>query len=75
MQKNSENFSMQDALRLAKSPAGQQLLALLQQTDPDALNKAKAQASSGDYSQIAQTLAPLLASEDVKKLLQQLEGK
>lgn len=75
MQKNSENFSMQDALRLANSPAGQQLLALLQQTDSDALNKAKAQAASGDYSQIAQTLAPLLASKDVKKMIQELEGK
>lgn len=74
MQKNSDNFSMQDALRLANSPAGQQLLALLQQADPEALSKAKTQASSGDYSQIAQTLAPLLASEDVKKLLQQLGG-
>ncbi len=74
MQKNSDNFSMQDALRLANSPAGQQLLALLQQADPEALSKAKTQASSGDFSQIAQTLAPLLASEDVKKLLQQLGG-
>ena len=75
MQKNSENFSMQDALRLANSPAGQQLLALLQQTDPDALRKAKEQAASGDYSQIAKTLAPLLASGDVRKLMQQMEGK
>lgn len=74
MQKNSDNFSMQDALRLANSPAGQQLLALLQQADPEALSKAKTQASSGDFSQITQTLAPLLASEDVKKLLQQLGG-
>lgn len=74
MQKNSDNFSMQDALRLANSPAGQQLLALLQQADPEALDKAKTQASSGDFSQIAQTLSPLLASEDVKKLLQQLGG-
>ena len=29
MQKNSDNFSMQDALRLAKSDAGQQLFAML----------------------------------------------
>ena len=74
MQKNSEDFSMQEALRLAKSPAGQQLLALLQQSNPDALRKAMEQASTGDYSQISQTLAPLLASEDVKKFLQQMGG-
>ena len=74
MQKNSDNFSMQEALRLAKSPAGQQLLALLQQSDPETLNKAMQQASTGDYSQIRQTLAPLLASEDVQKFLQQMGG-
>ncbi|MBO5078252.1 MAG: hypothetical protein J6B67_01040 [Oscillospiraceae bacterium] len=74
MQKNSDNFSMQEALRLAKSPAGQQLLALLQQSDPDAMKKAMQQASKGDYSQIQQTLAPLLASEDVQKLLRQMGG-
>ena len=74
MQKNSNNFSMQEALRLAKSPAGQQLLALLQQSDPEVLKKAMAQASAGDYSQISQTLAPMLESEDVKKLLQQMGG-
>lgn len=74
MQKNSDKFSMQDALRLAKSPAGQQLISLLQQSDPEAVQKAMQQASNGDYSQISQTLAPLLASEDVKKLLQQMGG-
>ena len=74
MQKNFDDFSMQDAMRLVNSPAGKQLLALLQQADPEALKKAKTQASSGDYSQIRQTLAPLLASEEVKKLLGQLGG-
>ncbi len=74
MQKKSDNFSIEDAMRLANSPAGKQLLNLLQQADPDTLSKVKAQASSGDYSQISQTLAPLLASEEVKKLMQQLGG-
>ena len=75
MQKNSDNFSMQEALRMAKSPAGQQLLTLLQQSNPDALKTAMQQASAGDYSQIRQTLAPLLASEDVQKLLRQMGGQ
>ena len=30
MQKNSQDFSMEEVMRLAKSPAGQQLLAMLQ---------------------------------------------
>ena len=74
MEKNPNNFSMLEAMRMAKSPAGQQLLTLLQQSDPETFQKAMAQASAGDFSQISQTLAPMLASEDVKKLLQQMGG-
>lgn len=74
MDKNSNHISMQEAVRMAKSPAGQQLLTLLQQSDPETIQKAMAQASSGDFSQISETLAPILASEDVKKLLQQIGG-
>ena len=33
MQENSGKFSMEEAMRLAQSPAGQQLLALLQQNN------------------------------------------
>lgn len=74
MHKNSDKFSMEDALRVAKSPAGQQLLALLQQSDPKAIKTAMQQASQGNYAQIQQTLAPLLASEDVQKMLKQMGG-
>lgn len=74
MDKKSNHISMQEAVRMAKSPAGQQLLTMLQQSDPETIQKAMAQASSGDFSQISETLAPILASEDVKKLLQQMGG-
>lgn len=74
MEKKNDRPSMLEAQRLAKSPAGQQLLSTLQQTDPDAMQKAMQQLSSGDYSQLSQTLAPLLQSEEVKKLLKQLGG-
>lgn len=74
MQQNDRNFSKQDAIRLAATPAGQQLIALLQQSDQKALNQAMEQAKKGDYSQIKETLSPLLASEEVRKLLQQLGG-
>jgi hypothetical protein len=75
MQKNSDNLSMEEALRLAKSPAGQQLLALLQQSNPDAISQAMQQASRGDYSKVKETLTPLLTSQDVQSLLRQLGGR
>lgn len=75
MQNDPKNFSMQDAMRLASTPAGQQLLALLQQSDTATLRSAMEQASAGNYEQAKQVLGPLLNSPDVQKLLQQLGGK
>ena len=74
MQKNSQNFSMQEALRLAESDAGQQLLALLRQSDSKKLRQAADLAASGDYDQAKQTLSFLLKNEEIQKLLRQLEG-
>ncbi len=72
MQNKSNDFSMQDALRLAKSPAGQQLLALLKQTDSSRLQQAAEQAGSGNMEQAKLTLSQLLASPQVQKLLEEL---
>lgn len=75
MQKNSPDFSMQEALRLYQSPAGQQLLALLRDSDANTLNTAANQASSGNLEQAMQTLSSLLASPEAKDLMRQLGGK
>lgn len=75
MQKKSQDFSMEDALRMAKSPAGQQLLSMLQQSDSGTLQQVVDQASAGNYAQASKILDALLSSPDAKKLLQQLEGK
>lgn len=60
MQKKSEDFSMQEALRLSQTPAGQQLLSKLQQADRAQLQKIAAQASAGDYTNAAAQLRELL---------------
>ena len=75
MQKNSQNFSMQEAMRLAKTDAGQQLLAMLQAQNSDSLKQAMNHASKGDYDQLKQTLAPMLSSPEAQKLLSQLGRK
>ena len=75
MQKNSDNFSMQEALRLANSPAGQQLLAMLQQSDKETLQKIMAQISAGDYSNAQYALSALLSSPEARQLMKQLGGK
>ncbi len=72
MQKNSQDFSMQEALRLAQSPAGQRLLALLQASNPQMIRQAAGQANKGNYQQAEQTLQSLLSDPEVQRLLQQL---
>ena len=72
MQKNSQDFSMQEALRLAKTPAGQQLLAMLQGDSSGQFQQASAAAAAGDYAKASQALSQLLSSPEAKKLLGEL---
>ena len=74
MQKNSQNFSMQDAMRLANSEAGQRLLAILKQSGGDQLQQAMEQASSGHYETAQQSLRSLLENSEVRALLKELGG-
>ena len=75
MQKNSNNLSIQDALRLAKSEAGQQLFATLQQRNADTMDRAMEQAAAGDYSQVKDTLSSLLSSPEIRAMLEQIGRK
>ena len=75
MEKNNPNFSMEEVLKIAKSPAGQKLRAMLQQQDNGKLEQAAAQAKAGDYTQASQTLSAMLSSPEAQKLMKELGGK
>ena len=75
MQKKNQDFSMDEVMKLAKSPAGQQLLSMLKQQDSAKLEQAAALAKSGDFSQASQTLSAMLSSPEAQKLLKELGGK
>lgn len=74
MQSNFGNISMDDALRLAQTPAGQQLLNLIGQVNSQDLQEAMDLASAGDISGAQKTLSSLLSSPQVQALLKQLGG-
>lgn len=74
MQSNFGNISMDDALRLAQSPAGQQLLTLIGQANGQDLQEALDLASAGDLSGAQNALSSLLSSPQVQALLKQLGG-
>ena len=73
MEKKSQDFSIQEAMRLANSPAGKQLAALLQQADQQVLNDAVRQAQQGNYEGAAKHLKDLMTSPQAQALLKQLE--
>lgn len=72
MDKNSNPMSMQDAMKMANSDAGQQLLALLKAQNGDALDAAMSNAASGDYNKAKEHLSAMLSSPQVRALLEQL---
>ena len=72
MEKNFQNFSVQEAMKLAKSDAGKQLIALLQQQNGAQIQNAMEQANSGNIEQAKQTLSNILDNPQARALLQQL---
>ncbi len=71
---NQNNFSMQDMMRLAATPAGQQLIALLRQQGGSELQDAMSSAAIGDYTKIKQALEGMMKDPQAQKLLKQLRG-
>ena len=73
MQKNSEDFSMEEAARLAQTPAAQQLLAMLRGADQAQLQKAADMASAGDYKAASQIVKQVLSTPEMQALLKKME--
>ena len=72
MQKNSEDFSMQEALRLAQSPAGQRLLAMLRQQNQNQMETAMTQAKAGTMEDARRTIEAMMNTPELQQLLRQL---
>lgn len=68
------DFSIEDAMRLAQSDAGKQLIAMLQNANSDHVQAAMDHAAAGDYEMAKQALSSLLSSPEAKQLLEQLGG-
>ena len=66
------NIPMQEVLRLAASPAGQKLIAMLQQQGGSEVQSAMEQASAGDYTQAKRIIEALLKDPQAQKLLKDL---
>lgn len=75
MEQNSKQpnpFPMQEILRLAASPTGKQLIALMQQKGGDELQKAMQLAAAGEYTQAKHVLDSVLSDPQAQKLMKEL---
>lgn len=75
MDKKSQDFSVQEAKRLAKTPEGQELMRRLQEQDNAAFQKAMADASVGNFKEAGKALSSMLSSPEIQQLIRQLGGK
>ena len=64
--------NMQEMMKIAASPAGQELLAALRQRGGNELNHALQKASSGDYTDAKTALTALMDTPEMKALMQHL---
>ena len=69
-----DGFSMEQAMVFAASPAGKQLIALLQSRSGADFSKAQAYAAAGDMDQAKAELSSLLTDPKIKELLRQFGG-
>ncbi len=74
MENLPEGISLEEIMRLAKSPAGQQLIKALGSKDPQSLQNVIKNAKSGNLQQAKNGIASLMASEDMQKIMKDLGG-
>ena len=63
---------LQELFQIINSPAGQQLIAILQKNGGDDLQNAIHKAETGNYSDAKKAISSLLNNPEAKKLLEQL---
>lgn len=73
MQKNFDEFSIQEAMRLANTELGQQLIALMQNQHSATFQNVMDSAKTGNLEQAKRSLSAFLADPQTKVLLQQLQ--
>lgn len=62
-------------LKIAQSPAGQQLLTILRASGKNDLDSIAANAASGNLEEAKQKLSTLLTTKEAQDLLKQLENQ
>lgn len=75
MMKNFDEHSLKEAMKLASTPAGKELAAMLQAGDSNALRKAADHAAAGNYEEMKKSMEAILSSPEARALLETLRGQ
>ena len=67
--------SLREAMKLAQTPSGRQLIQFLQANGGEELRKAMAQAAAGDYTGAQKAISVLMENPQAKKLFEQMGGE
>lgn len=73
MQKNFDELSMQEAMRLAGTDTGRALIAMFQQEHGDQVQTVMDSMRSGNMEQAKQALAAFMADPRTQAMLKQME--
>lgn len=68
----NDQDAIREAMRLAHTPAGKQLIQILQNSKDPNLQKAMSSAAAGDHGAAKQALSAILSNPEAQKLLQQM---
>ncbi len=69
-----DGFSREKALAFAQSDAGKKLIALLQQTKPQELQKVIDQAAAGNLEEAKKGVSALLSDPRAKSFVEEMRG-
>ena len=67
-------IDLSELMKIAGSPAGQELIALIQKNKDEHFEEAMLQARSGDFSQAKEMLRQMLSSKEAQDLLKEIRG-
>lgn len=72
MASTEKPFSMEDIMKLAASPTGQQLAAMLRQSSPESMQLAVQKAAAGDLEGAKAAISGFIQDPEIRKLLDQM---
>ena len=74
MAKDSGGIDFSALMKIANSPAGQELISLVQKNKDEHFDEAMQQAQAGDFSQAKAMISQILSTQEARDLMKKIRG-